>query len=53
MRRSCGLMVNYVYRLAEVEHNHELYVNKRRVLASKAAEQQAAFGAELLGASPG
>ena len=53
MRRSCGLMVNYVYRLAEVEHNHELYVNKRSVLASKAAEQQAALGAELLGAAQG
>ena len=50
MRRSCGIMVNYVYRLAEVEHNHEQYVNKRRVLASKSAEHQAALGAELLGA---
>ena len=46
-------MVNYVYRLAEVEHHHELYVNKRRVLASKAAEHQAALGAELLGAPQG
>jgi malonyl-CoA decarboxylase len=53
MRRSCGLMVNYVYRLAEVEHNHEMYVNKRRVLASKHAEQQAALGAELLGTQQG
>ena len=46
-------MVNYVYRLAEVEHNHEMYVNKRRVLASKHAEQQAALGAELLGTQQG
>ena len=53
MQRSCGIMVNYVYRLAEVEHHHELYVNKRRVLASKAAEHQAALGAELLGAPQG
>jgi malonyl-CoA decarboxylase len=52
MQRSCGMMVNYVYRLAEVEHNHELYVNQRRVLASRGAEQLAACGAELL-AQPG
>ena len=53
MQRSCGIMVNYVYRLAEVEHNHELYANKRRVLASKSAEHQAALGAELLGLAHG
>jgi malonyl-CoA decarboxylase len=49
MQRSCGIMVNYVYRLAEVEHNHELYANQRRVLASRGAEQLVAASAELLG----
>lgn len=34
MRRSAGLMVNYVYRLPEVENNHEAFVRERRVAAS-------------------
>jgi malonyl-CoA decarboxylase len=34
MARSAGLMVNYVYRLKEVERNHEAYVNKHLVVAS-------------------
>src|SRR5262249_33494556 len=34
MRRSAGLMVNYVYRLSEVEHNHEQFVRDHRVAAS-------------------
>jgi malonyl-CoA decarboxylase len=34
MRRSAGLMVNYVYRPSEVEHNHEEYVRDHRVAAS-------------------
>jgi len=34
MARSAGLMVNYVYRLKEVEHNHEAYANKHHVVAS-------------------
>ncbi len=34
MARSAGLMVNYVYRLKDVEHNHEAYVNKHLVVAS-------------------
>jgi malonyl-CoA decarboxylase len=32
--RSAGLMVNYVYRLKDVERNHEAYANKRVVVAS-------------------
>jgi len=34
MRRSAGLMVNYVYDLDEVEKNHEAYVKDRHIAAS-------------------
>jgi malonyl-CoA decarboxylase len=34
MARSAGLMVNYVYRLKDVERNHEAYANKHAVVAS-------------------
>ena len=34
MRRSAGLMVNYVYHLSEVENNHEAFVHEHRVVAS-------------------
>ena len=39
--RSAGMMVNYVYRLDEVEHNHELFVNENRVIASREVEHLA------------
>jgi malonyl-CoA decarboxylase len=39
--RSAGLMVNYVYRLDEVERNHELFVNENRVIASREVEHLA------------
>jgi len=35
MRRSAGLMVNYVYRLDDVERNHEAYARERRIIASR------------------
>ncbi len=35
MRRSAGLMVNYVYRLADVEANHEAYAQEHRIVASR------------------
>jgi malonyl-CoA decarboxylase len=35
MRRSAGMMVNYVYRLAEVERNHEAYARVHQVIASR------------------
>jgi malonyl-CoA decarboxylase len=41
MARSFGLMCNYVYRLTEVERNHELFVNEHRVIASNAVERAA------------
>jgi malonyl-CoA decarboxylase len=34
MARSFGIMVNYVYRLGEVERNHELFAKEQRVIAS-------------------
>ena len=34
MQRSAGLMVNYLYRLADVEKNHEAFVHEHRVVAS-------------------
>jgi malonyl-CoA decarboxylase len=33
--------VNYVYRLEDVEKNHEAYVNEHRVIASRAVEKLA------------
>jgi malonyl-CoA decarboxylase len=38
MRRSAGLMVNYVYRLDDVERNHEAYARERRVVAARRFE---------------
>jgi len=38
MQRSAGLMVNYVYRLAEVERNHEAYMKEYKVIASRQIE---------------
>ena len=39
LRRSCGLTVNYVYRLADLERNHDAYANKFRVASSIAFRQ--------------
>lgn len=35
MQQSAGLMVNYLYRLEDVEENHEIYVKEHRVAASR------------------
>lgn len=34
MQRAAGLMVNYQYRLDDVEGNHEVYIKEHRVVAS-------------------
>ncbi|HEV7820771.1 MAG TPA: malonyl-CoA decarboxylase family protein [Burkholderiales bacterium] len=34
MQRSAGIMVNYLYRLADVEKNHEAFVREHEVVAS-------------------
>jgi malonyl-CoA decarboxylase len=39
MRRSYGLTVNYVYRLTDLERNHDAYANQFRVATSKAFRQ--------------
>jgi len=49
IERSYGIMVNCVYRLTEVERNHELFINQHRVLASRGIEGLAAAGAALIG----
>jgi malonyl-CoA decarboxylase len=41
MARSAGLMVNYVYWLAEVERNHERYFREHAVVAAPAVEKLA------------
>jgi malonyl-CoA decarboxylase len=35
IKRSAGMMVNYVYRLENVERNHELFVNQHVVVAAR------------------
>ena len=50
MERSAGLMVNYIYRLEDVERNHERYFGERAVVASRAVEKLAAKC--VLGATP-
>jgi malonyl-CoA decarboxylase len=41
MARSAGLMVNYVYWLAEVERNHERYFREHAIVAAPAVEKLA------------
>jgi malonyl-CoA decarboxylase len=41
MKRAAGLMVNYVYRLADVERNHERYFRHHIVVASRAVTKLA------------
>jgi malonyl-CoA decarboxylase len=39
LRESAGLMVNYVYRLEDIEKNHEAYANHGEVIASSAVKK--------------
>jgi len=39
LNRSYGLTVNYEYRLADLERNHDAYANQYRVASSKAFQQ--------------
>ena len=41
MARSAGLMVNYMYRLSEVERNHERYFREQAIAVSAAVEKMA------------
>ena len=44
LERSFGLMVNYVYRLKEIETNHERYMTEGRIAASSAVRNLARSG---------
>ena len=39
LRESAGLMVNYLYRLDDIEKNHEAYANQDEVVASSAVRK--------------
>src|SRR6195952_828810 len=39
LRESAGLMVNYLYRLDDIEKNHEAYANQDEVVASNAVKK--------------
>ncbi|THD73720.1 MAG: MCD, Malonyl-CoA decarboxylase MCD [Bradyrhizobium sp.] len=39
LRESAGIMVNYLYRLDEIEKNHEAYANEGEVVASSAVKK--------------
>jgi malonyl-CoA decarboxylase len=41
MARSAGMMVNYAYRLADVERNHERYFAEHEIVASRAVTKLA------------
>jgi malonyl-CoA decarboxylase len=34
MQQSAGIMINYLYRLSEIEDNHEAYTGDGRIAAS-------------------
>jgi len=39
LRESAGIMVNYLYRLEDIEKNHEAYANQGEVIASNAVKK--------------
>ncbi len=39
LRKSAGIMVNYLYRLDDIEKNHEAYANDGEVVASSAVKK--------------
>ena len=39
LRESAGIMVNYLYRLEDIEKNHEAYVNQDEIAASSAVKK--------------
>ena len=59
LRESAGIMVNYLYRLEDIEKNHEAYANQGEIAASsavkKTAEERrpAAIGYAAVVARPG
>jgi len=49
--QSFGMMVNYVYDLAEVERNHEGYVNRHKAVCSSAVDKLARAAEPLVAGS--
>ncbi|MGH6982553.1 MAG: malonyl-CoA decarboxylase domain-containing protein, partial [Stellaceae bacterium] len=41
LKQSCGMMINYLYRLPEIEQNHETYVTDRQIAASPTIQKLA------------
>lgn len=39
MAQSAGIMVNYYYKLSNIERNHEMYITESRINASKAVKK--------------
>jgi malonyl-CoA decarboxylase len=39
LRESAGIMVNYLYRLEDIEKNHEAYANQGEVIASSTVKK--------------
>lgn len=39
LKQAYGLMVNYLYGLDHIEHNHELFAESRTVVASSAVKR--------------
>ena len=48
MASSHGIMVNYLYKLGEIERNHEAYASGQPVAVSAQVRRLAASGARLL-----
>jgi len=46
--QGCGLMVNYLYDLSEIEQNHEAYAEGRTVVASGAVQRYLRTPLELV-----
>jgi malonyl-CoA decarboxylase len=52
LRQSLGLMVNYVYRLADVEENHEAYARQYRIAVSSGLQRLAGAAVDRVSGEP-
>jgi malonyl-CoA decarboxylase len=48
IRQAHGLMVNYLYDLADIEKNHEAFAEQRTIVASNAVRRLARASTELV-----
>jgi malonyl-CoA decarboxylase len=51
-RQSCGLMVNYLYDLGDIEKNHEAYAESRTIIATNAIRKLARPSRALTAVEP-